>query len=81
MIGTVCNFNRLKGWGFIAPSEPSRPNFFTSSKFIVAETHRRFLFNGWTVEFDFDPATVETDPVAINVHIISRMAKKVGGVL
>jgi cold shock CspA family protein len=82
MLGTVCNFNRLSGFGFIAPDDPNAPNFFTCSKFIVAEKHRRFLFKGWRVEFDFDPATVDIDPVATNVRIISRtIAKQIGGAL
>jgi len=69
MFGTVSQFNRLKGYGFIVSDEPTLPDFFTCSKFIEAEKHRRFFLPGQRVEFT--PIDADTDhPIAKPVRIV-----------
>jgi len=70
MLGTVIKFDRVKGYGFILPDDETLPDFFVLPKFIMEPRCRRFLFAGWRVEFD--AVTIEENPQAHNVKILSR---------
>jgi cold shock CspA family protein len=85
MEGTVLQFNRQTGWGFIRPDSPDQPDFFVCYKFINAETKfERFLKAGQRVSFD--PTDIDTKPQARNVSklptviAIQRSAPNAGGV-
>src|ERR1700728_1485910 len=71
MFGTCVKYNRLESYGFIAPDDPSLPDFFACPAFITSEkNHRRFLVPGYRVEFT--PFDVEGRPQAHSIKVIAR---------
>jgi len=66
MIGTIANYDRRVGWGFIIPDDPDAPDFFVHYSFIQADKFQRFLRVGQKVEFD--PVDVDSKPQARNVR-------------
>jgi cold shock protein len=51
MQGTVVNYNRAGGWGFIVPDDPNTPDLFVHYTFIQTNSAQRFLKVGQRVEF------------------------------
>jgi len=55
MRGTVANYNRASGYGFIIPmdpNDPDAPNHFVHYSAIQANAAKRFLRVGQIVEFE-----------------------------
>lgn len=72
MLGTCIRYNRIRGFGFIAPDDQDLPDFFVAPKFITSEkNHRRYLLPGFRVEFT--PFGSDGDrPQARDIRIIAR---------
>lgn len=69
MQGTVVNYNRQQGWGFIRPDDTDVPDCFVRFKWIQAPTKfERFLKPGQRV--DFIPAELDVKPQAHDVRVI-----------
>jgi cold shock CspA family protein len=66
MKGTVSNYTRFHGWGFIVPDDENAPNYFVHYSFIQANSAQKFLKVGQRVEFD--PTEVDGNPKAYNVR-------------
>jgi cold shock CspA family protein len=81
MIGMVSKYDRVVGYGFLIPEDPTNPDapdFFVHCSNIQGPKHQRFLRLGQIVEFD--PIDVESRPQAVNVRKIpTTIARQVGG--
>ena len=51
MVGTVYNYDRVKGYGFITPDTEDAPNYFVHFRSIQAIASKRYLKVGERVEF------------------------------
>jgi cold shock CspA family protein len=52
MLGTVSNYTRFGGYGFICPDDPDAPDYFVHYSFIQTNPAQRFLKVGQRVEFE-----------------------------
>ena len=79
MIGMVSKYDRVVGYGFLIPEDPTNPDapdFFVHCSNIEGPKHQRFLRVGQLVEFDGIDA--DTRPQAIDVRKIpTTVARRV----
>jgi cold shock CspA family protein len=66
MLGTVTKYDRIRGFGFIVPDDPTLPDFFVCPRLMDCGKHQRFLMVGQRVEFE--PANVDTQPEARHIR-------------
>jgi cold shock CspA family protein len=66
-VGICILYNRLKGFGFVAPLDEDVPDIFVHSSNIIAETDSQYLVRGQKVCFKvaINPRTGKT--MAVNV--------------
>jgi cold shock CspA family protein len=76
MEGTVIFFNRLKGWGFIVPTDLQGNDIFVHASQLPRG--HRYLTCGDLVGFELGPQTKDRR-VAVNVQIIKEAPQPNGG--
>jgi len=70
MQGTVLQYSRQTGWGFIRPDDPDLPDFFVCYRFIqAASKFERYVKSGQRVEFT--PVDIDTKPQAHDVRVLT----------
>jgi cold shock CspA family protein len=67
MKGTCVRFDRVKRYGFLAPTDETLPDHFVLARDILGPKSQHFLFVGQPVEFDSVDAEIDR-PTAKNVR-------------